>query len=140
MVRSIPARKSPLSGSCTTKTARPVAFLPTDARQQHVCDQACGQGWLTREVAQHDTLVTGIDLADSISELARQYEVQEPLGINYVHDNLHYRPLATYLNTLVESGFALEQMAEPVASDKWTARTTISHEIPALLFVRTHTI
>jgi hypothetical protein len=52
----------------------------------------------------------------------------------------NYGPLATYLNTLGESGFALEQMAEPVASDKWTARTTISHEIPALLFVRAHTI
>lgn len=67
-------------------------FLPTDARQQHVCDLACGQGWLAPEVAQHGALVAGIDLADPMLELAHQYEVQEPLGINYVHDNLQLWP------------------------------------------------
>lgn len=204
-----------------------------DMSQQQVCDLACGQGWLAREVARRGAHVTGVDLADSMLELARQYEAQERLGITYVHDDLqslqslpdysfdgvmcilalmvppdlrtifqhchrllkpggwflfaithpcfetpfshwvtledgiayravngytnerlwtsrgsgvrslvseHHRMLSTYLNTLVECGFAFEHMAEPVASEEQAIQTTISREVPALLFVRARAV
>lgn len=204
-----------------------------DVSQQHICDLACGQGWLAREVARRGAHVTGVDLADSMLELARQYEAQEPLGITYIHDDLqslqslpdysfdgvmcilalmvppdlrailqscrrllkpggwfifaithpcfetpfshwitledgsryravngyaderlwssrgsgvrslvgeYHRMLSTYLNTLVECGFAFERIAEPVASREQAARTSLSREVPTLLFIRARAV
>lgn len=50
---------------------------------QTVCDLACGQGWLTRQLAQRGGQVTGVDLSEQLLTLARRYEAQEPLGISY---------------------------------------------------------
>ncbi len=50
---------------------------------QTVCDLACGQGWITRELARRGAHLTGVDLSDHLLEFAHQYEVQEPLGISY---------------------------------------------------------
>src|SRR6266568_6644215 len=49
-----------------------------------ICDLACGQGWVARELAQRGAQVTGLDLAPNLLTLARRYEEQEPLGIVYV--------------------------------------------------------
>lgn len=49
-----------------------------------ICDLACGQGWVARELARRGAHVTGLDLAPNLLTLARDYEEQEPLGINYV--------------------------------------------------------
>lgn len=49
-----------------------------------ICDLACGQGWVARELARRGAQVTGLDLAPNLLTLARQYEAQEPLGIVYV--------------------------------------------------------
>src|SRR5947199_10818662 len=49
-----------------------------------VCDLACGQGWVARELARRGAQVTGLDLAPNLLALARRYEEQEPLGIVYV--------------------------------------------------------
>src|SRR5215469_14529068 len=46
-----------------------------------ICDLACGQGWVARELARHGAQVTGLDLAPNLLALARRYEEQEPLGI-----------------------------------------------------------
>jgi ubiquinone/menaquinone biosynthesis C-methylase UbiE len=50
-----------------------------------ICDLACGQGWVARELARRGAQVTGLDLAPNLLALARRYEGQEPLGIVYVH-------------------------------------------------------
>jgi ubiquinone/menaquinone biosynthesis C-methylase UbiE len=49
-----------------------------------ICDLACGQGWVARELARRGAQVTGLDLAPNLLALARGYEEQEPLGIVYV--------------------------------------------------------
>lgn len=49
-----------------------------------ICDLACGQGWVARELARRGAQVTGLDLAPNLLALARGYEQQEPLGIIYV--------------------------------------------------------
>jgi SAM-dependent methyltransferase len=49
-----------------------------------ICDLACGQGWVARELARRGAQVTGLDLAPNLLALARGYEAQEPLGIIYV--------------------------------------------------------
>ncbi|GHO95801.1 class I SAM-dependent methyltransferase [Reticulibacter mediterranei] len=55
---------------------------------QAICDLACGQGWLARELARRGARMTGIDLAEQQIVLARQYEEQEPLGISYSVDDV----------------------------------------------------
>src|SRR5215471_6977170 len=52
-----------------------------------ICDLACGQGWVARELARRGAQVTGLDLATNLLALARRYEEQEPLGIAYVQGN-----------------------------------------------------
>jgi ubiquinone/menaquinone biosynthesis C-methylase UbiE len=49
-----------------------------------ICDLACGQGWVARELARRGARVTGLDLAPNLLTLARGHEEQEPLGIVYV--------------------------------------------------------
>lgn len=50
---------------------------------QTICDLACGQGWITRELAQRGAQLTGVDLSDQLLTIARRYEEQAPLGIRY---------------------------------------------------------
>lgn len=61
--------------------------LAGDVRGRTICDLACGQGWFARELARRGARVTGIDLADRLLVLARQYEEQEPQGIIYQQDD-----------------------------------------------------
>ncbi|SRR6266700_4664305 len=61
--------------------------LAGDVRGHTICDLACGQGWFARELAKQGAQVTGIDLADRLLTLARQYEEQEPQGIAYQQDD-----------------------------------------------------
>ncbi len=49
-----------------------------------ICDLACGQGWVARELARRGAQVTGLDLAPNLLALAQRYEEQEQLGIVYV--------------------------------------------------------
>lgn len=59
--------------------------LVAEVEGQVVCDLACGQGWVARELARRGAQVTGLDLAPNLLTLARAYEAQVPLGIVYVH-------------------------------------------------------
>src|SRR2546429_7169838 len=65
-------------------------FLPQfwelvgDVGGQAICDLACGQGWIARELARRGAQVTGVDLAENLLALARRAEEQEPLGIVYL--------------------------------------------------------
>jgi ubiquinone/menaquinone biosynthesis C-methylase UbiE len=51
---------------------------------QAICDLACGQGWVARELARRGARVIGLDAAPNMLALARSYEEMEPLGIEYV--------------------------------------------------------
>jgi ubiquinone/menaquinone biosynthesis C-methylase UbiE len=62
-----------------------VLALVGDVQGQSLCDLACGQGWIARELAQRGARVTGIDLAENLLAIARQSERQTPLDIDYVH-------------------------------------------------------
>jgi ubiquinone/menaquinone biosynthesis C-methylase UbiE len=62
-----------------------VMALVGDAQGQSVCDLACGQGWIARELARRGARVTGIDLAENLLAIACQHEKQTPLAIEYVH-------------------------------------------------------
>lgn len=58
--------------------------LVGEVKGEVICDLACGQGWVARELARRGAQVTGFDLAPNLLALARGYEEQEPLGIVYV--------------------------------------------------------
>jgi ubiquinone/menaquinone biosynthesis C-methylase UbiE len=54
-----------------------------DVAGQEICDLACGQGILTRGLANAGAKATGIDLSGGLLALARQYEDASPLRIVY---------------------------------------------------------
>lgn len=57
---------------------------------REVCDLACGQGFISRELAQRGARVTGVDISEKLLDLAREYEAREPLGIRYVLDDAQH--------------------------------------------------
>lgn len=58
-----------------------------DIQGQHICDLACGQGHISRLMAQKGANVTGIDLSEKLVEIAKRDEATEPLGIVYHVDD-----------------------------------------------------
>jgi SAM-dependent methyltransferase len=53
-----------------------------------ILDAGCGNGYLSRLLAEKDAQVTGVDLSRSFIEIARRYEKKKPLGIRYEQANL----------------------------------------------------
>ena len=58
-----------------------------DIQGKHVCDLACGQGVIARQLAHMGASVVGVDIAEKMLEYARRDEETEPLGIVYLHDD-----------------------------------------------------
>jgi SAM-dependent methyltransferase len=52
---------------------------------ERVCDLACGEGYLARELASRGALVTGVDISESLLAHARQRSTG--FAISYVHDD-----------------------------------------------------
>jgi SAM-dependent methyltransferase len=72
-----------------------LAALPAllgEVAGQRVCDLACGQGIIARELARHGALVTGIDLSARLLDLARAAEARQPLGIVYQRGDAQHLP------------------------------------------------
>jgi len=46
--------------------------LAGEVNGQAICDLACGQGWIARELARRGAQVTGVDLAEQLLVLARR--------------------------------------------------------------------
>lgn len=196
---------------------------------QRVCDLACGQGWVSRHLADLGAWVVGIDLSAKLLAIARRHEASEPRGIAYlladarhldaiadgVFDGVvchmalmdiselnptfahvarllrpqgwficsilhpcfntaesgeltlpagvvrtvsryfvegywrsdtrtgppgkvgaYHRTLSTYLNALVDAGFTIERVREPVATGIHAERRPVWAEVPAVLVVR----
>lgn len=54
---------------------------------QHICDLACGQGIIARQMARDGAQVVGVDLSERLLEIARGEEVTAPLHISYQQDD-----------------------------------------------------
>lgn len=54
---------------------------------QHICDLACGQGVIARQLAQAGAQVVGIDLSARLLEIARSEEAAAPLDIIYQQED-----------------------------------------------------
>lgn len=57
----------------------------TSLQQKHVLDIGCGGGILASEMATAEALVTGIDIAKNLIEVAQQHAQQHNLNIDYQH-------------------------------------------------------
>lgn len=66
--------------------------LVGDAAGQVVCDLACGQGFIARELARRGAQVTGVDLSEKMLAIARRYEERAPLGIRYLQADAQQAP------------------------------------------------
>jgi ubiquinone/menaquinone biosynthesis C-methylase UbiE len=60
-----------------------------DLQGREVCDIACGQGIVARELARRGARVTGVDISERLLEIARREEAEAPLGIAYRRDDAH---------------------------------------------------
>ena len=58
--------------------------LAGEVRGRDVCDLACGQGVVSRRLADGGAEVVGVDASKSMLDLARSYETEEPRGITYL--------------------------------------------------------
>jgi ubiquinone/menaquinone biosynthesis C-methylase UbiE len=65
----------------------------------HICDLACGQGILARQLATRGAIIVGVDISSKLLTFARQDEANSPLGIRYVLDD------AQTLGTLADATF-----------------------------------
>jgi ubiquinone/menaquinone biosynthesis C-methylase UbiE len=69
----------------------PVAAAVFDAvgnvKGQRVCDLACGQGEIARQLARRGAHVVGVDMSQKLLDIARREEATEPMGITYQHDD-----------------------------------------------------
>jgi 2-polyprenyl-3-methyl-5-hydroxy-6-metoxy-1,4-benzoquinol methylase len=76
-----------LAGACEgaeDRSGGAPAHSPAPVAGQRVCDLACGQGALARELTRRGARVVGIDLSGRLLAIARRYEEAEPLGIAYL--------------------------------------------------------
>ena len=64
-----------------------VLDLVGDVQGQSICDLACGQGFITRALAQRGGRLVGADISERLLALARRYEAEAPLGIRYLRDD-----------------------------------------------------
>lgn len=73
------------SGSSSDPVMGAVLELAGEVTSREVCDLACGQGRVARELARRGARVVGIDLSERLLEIARRYEAAKPLGVVYRH-------------------------------------------------------
>src|SRR5262245_17524606 len=66
----------------------PVAIVPDDLYGARVLDMACGYGVASRYLAERGAAVTAVDLSEKLLAHARDIEVRDPLGIDYIHGDV----------------------------------------------------
>jgi 2-polyprenyl-3-methyl-5-hydroxy-6-metoxy-1,4-benzoquinol methylase len=88
-----------------------------------VCDLACGQGVMARELATRGAQVVGVDRSAEMLTLAQGYEAHHPLGIDYVRDDAqHLGTLRTASFDGVVCNMALPDIADLPAAAQAIAR------------------
>ena len=70
-----------------------------DIHSQHICDLGCGEGRVSRLLAQRGAYVVGVDLSSSLIEIALGEGAAHPLGICYRVDD------AESLDTIPDTSF-----------------------------------
>ena len=70
-----------------------------EVRELEVLDVGCGNGYLCRKLAKLGAYMTGIDLSESMIEIARRNESQELLRIKYIQHS------ATNMSTIDSASF-----------------------------------
>lgn len=102
------------SGGIVIKyAARSVAEMASPLDGATVLDLGCGQGLLTRMLAERGGRVTGVDISSKMLEIAESYEKENPLGVVYVRDDA--RSLSSFAPLqfdVVTSSMALMDIAE----------------------------
>ncbi len=63
---------------------RKARALMGEVARQKICDLACGQGRVSRYLADLGARVVGIDLSAKLLEIARRHEEEKPRGIEYL--------------------------------------------------------
>jgi 2-polyprenyl-3-methyl-5-hydroxy-6-metoxy-1,4-benzoquinol methylase len=58
-----------------------------DVGGKRICDLACGQGIIARQMARQGAFVVGVDISTKLLEVAKREEDVEPLGITYLQDD-----------------------------------------------------
>ncbi len=66
---------------------------------RRICDLACGQGIVSRQLAMRGAAVVGVDISAKLLGIARRDEDTDPLGIAYQQED------AQGLHTLPDAGF-----------------------------------
>ena len=88
-----------------------------------ICDLACGQGIIARELAQRGAHVTGIDISERLLALARSQPVAAPYAISWRHDDAQVgRTLADASFDGVVCNMALMDIPDLVAALRTVAR------------------
>ncbi len=71
----------------------PILFrLLGEVRGQTILDAGCGQGYLSRMLAQKGAKVFGVENSKQLFEQAEFREKAEPAGIQYIHDSISRMP------------------------------------------------
>lgn len=68
-----------------------------DVTGKRILDAGCGQGYLSRKLAQRGAIVTGVEPARPWYACATQREQAEPLGITYLQADLDSTTRAGHL-------------------------------------------
>lgn len=75
-------------GTLLHEVVFPALFdLVGEVAGMRVCDLACGQGIVARQLAALGSMVVGVDISTRLLALARRYERDEPLGVAYLCDD-----------------------------------------------------
>ena len=97
--------------------------LAGDIRGARVLDLACGQGMAARALAKAGAVaVTGVDATAEMIAAFWRRAVRRA--------GTYHRTLSSYLNALLASGFALEAVEEPTASDALAAQQPVYAGVP----------
>ena len=92
-------------------------------RDAIICDLACGQGVVARELAQRGARVTGIDISERLLSLARSQPVATPHAIAWRHDDAQVgRTLADASFDGVVCNMALMDIPDLAAALRTVAR------------------
>jgi ubiquinone/menaquinone biosynthesis C-methylase UbiE len=66
--------------------------LVGEVKGRRVCDLACGQGIVSRRLAELGAVVVGIDVSERMLDFARRYERDDPQGITYLRGDARSLP------------------------------------------------